>query len=546
MQRRAFLSGFSGSINAKTQAPLPPTGLEKYDGVWSESQAAHLLRRTIFGATFGVIKQFKTLGLDKAVDQLLDISPLPASDVPINYSYDADENVPIGSTWINKAGDANAQNYRFASLFGWSMGRILANEINLREKMTLFWHNHFVIADMNDARYFYTYINIFRPNPVGNFKDFAIKITTDPGMLRYLNGNQNAKKAPNENYARELLELFTIGKGPIAGPGDYTNYTESDIKEIAKVLTGWIDVGNRNPNIDVISSTFRANQHDTTTKKLSNRFNNEVITNGDKDEYLKLIDIIFKQNEVSKFIARKLYRWFVFYEIDSVVEQDIIEPLAKIIRDNNFEIKPALKALLSSTHFYNNVGCMIKNPMDFIFNSLNQTNIKVVGTDVQKYAQWIALVNYSGLLQMRYFDAPNVAGWKAYYQEPGFYKTWLNSVTMPLRTSLTDALCSPTLAVRGIRIDIDVLALIKDFSNPKDLEILINDATLLLLPKPISDNQFITLKEITNPGLPDYEWTVEYEAYLANPTNNTLRKAVENKLRALFTYIMRMPEYQLS
>jgi hypothetical protein len=147
---------------------------------------------------------------------------------------------------------------------------------------------------------------------------------------------------------------------------------------------------------------------------------------------------------------------------------------------------------------------------------------------------------------MRYFDAPNVAGWKAYYQEPGFYKTWLNSVTMPLRTSLTDALCSPTLFVRGIRLDIDVLSLIKDFSNPKDLEALINDATSFLLPKPISENQLVVLKEITNPGLPDYEWTIEYEAHLAKPTDNNLRKAVENKLRALFTYIMRMPEYQLS
>lgn len=546
MQRRAFFTGLTQKQSRVTTSPMPPSGLDKYNGVWTELQAAHLLRRSTFGPTYKTIKEFVNLGLDAAIERLTDIKPLAADDVPINYDYDSDAKVPIGSTWIDKAGDNNAQNYRFRSMFAWSMGRILSNEVNLREKMTLFWHNHFVVADMNDARYYYNYINIFRPNPIGNFKDYTLKITIDPAMLRYLNGNQNTKKAPNENYARELLELFTIGKGPIAGPGDYTNYTESDIKEIAKVLTGWVDIGNRNPNVDIISSLFRAVNHDTNSKTLSNRFNNAIITNGDKDEYKKLIDVIFLQEEVSKFIARKLYRWFVYYQIDALVESNVIEPMAQLLRDNNYEIKPALKALLTSAHFYENIGCMIKNPLDFMLGGLNQTQVKIDGTDTQKYNVWLGLTNYSGLLQMRYFDAPNVAGWKAYYQEPSFYKTWLNSVTMPLRTSLTDAICSPTLFVRGVRVDIDVLTLVKEFSNPRDLETLINDATLLLLPKPISENQLATLKEVTNTGLPDYEWTVEYDAYIANPTNATLRKAVENKLRAMFAYIMRMPEYQLS
>ncbi len=546
MQRRAFLTGFSKGNNNSEAMPLPPTSLEKYTGEWTEKQAAHLLRRTVVGPQFQDIMAFKNQGLDKSINILFNIPAFDVNNVPINYDYDADNKVPIGSTWIEKGPDASSNNYRFKSLYAWSMMRMANKEINLREKMTLFWHNHFVVADMNDARFFYKYIMNFVANPIGNFKDYALKMTTDPAMLRYLNGNQNTKKAPNENYARELLELFTIGKGPLVGPGDYTNYTEADIKEIAKVLTGWQDVGNRNPNVDIISSTFRPTNHDTSTKKLSNRFGNATIDNGNDQEYKALIDIIFKQEEVSKFIARKLYRWFVYYQIDSATEQDVILPMAQLIRDNNYEVKPALKALLSSTHFYNNVGCMIKNPLDFMMGAINQGGFEITGTDVQKYNAGLGLVNYSTLLQMRYFDAPNVAGWKAYYQEPGYYQTWINSVTMPLRTTLTDALCSTTLAARGIKIDIDVLKVISSFTNPKNVDALIKDTTILLLPKPLSDNQIKTLKSVLLPSMPDNEWTVAYEAYLAKPSDAGLKKAVESKLRTLFTYIMRMPEYQLS
>jgi uncharacterized protein (DUF1800 family) len=545
MQRRSFLSSFTSGEKTST-LERPPLGLEKYTGNWSDVQAGHLLRRSVFGPEFKDIKDFTKLGLEKAIDKLLDIAPLAVDDVPINTEYEADSKVPIGSTWINKGPEAVNNNYRFKSLYAWTTGRLLRKEINLREKMTLFWHNHFVVADMNDARYFYHYMNNFVQNPVGNFKDYTLKMTIDPAMLRYLNGNQNTKKAPNENYARELLELFTIGKGPIAGPGDYTNYTEEDIKEIARVLTGWNDIGNRNPNVDNISSIFRVGNHDTDTKKLSKRFNNEVIVNAGQDEYKKLMDVIFKQNEVSKFIARKIYRWFVYYQIDSAVESDVIEPMAKIIRDNNFEIKPVLKALLSSAHFYNNIGCMIKNPIDFLISGVNQNGYLIEGTDVQKYNIWVGIYSYSNLLQMRYYYAPNVAGWKAYYQEPVYYQTWINSVTLPLRKSFTDAICNTNIAARGIRIDIDVLSVIKEFTNPKNLDALIVDAALLLLPKPLSSKQIEILKNIVVPGLPDYEWTEEYEAYLAKPTDAGLKKAVETKLRAMFTYIMRMPEYQLS
>ena len=220
--------------------------------------------------------------------------------------------------------------------------------------------------------------------------------------------------------------------------------------------------------------------------------------------------------------------------------------MAQLIRDNNYEIKPALVALLKSEHFYQDFGCMIKHPLDFVSTLFNQTNSYVNSDLNTNYRFWLALSQYGSLLQMRYFDIPSVAGWKAYYQEPLYYQTWVNSVTLPIRNDLSDVLVNPNLNAGGIRIDIDVLNLIKNFSNPYDVNTLIEDLSILLLPKSLSENQILTLKELIIPGLPDYEWTVEYEDHLNNPDDLQLKRALENKLRALLTYMMRMPEYQLS
>jgi uncharacterized protein (DUF1800 family) len=160
-------------------------------------------------------------------------------------------------------------------------------------------------------------------------------------MLLYLSGSQNTNAAPNENYSRELLELFTIGKGDAVGNGDYSNYTEDDVIEMAKVLTGWRVRGLNNPDSQV--SFFANGKHTSGTKNLSHRFNNATISENGDHEYKDLIDLIFEQEECSKFITRKLYRWFVNSEITDEIETNIILPLAEIIRNNEYDISQALK-----------------------------------------------------------------------------------------------------------------------------------------------------------------------------------------------------------
>ena len=156
-----------------------------------------------------------------------------------------------------------------------------------QEKLTLFWHNHYVTQGINDPQMVYNYITLLRENGLGNFRELTKQMTIEPAMLIYLNGNQNSAVAPNENYARELLELFTIGKGPAVGPGDYTNYTEDDVVEMARVLTGWIVRGGFTTDTvnNPLKSEFRPARHDDGTKQLSHRFDDIEIDDMGENEY---------------------------------------------------------------------------------------------------------------------------------------------------------------------------------------------------------------------------------------------------------------------
>ena len=329
------------------------SGLDPYTGTWEYEQAAHLLRRTTYGPTYGQIKDAVQSGMEAVVAQLLTVSPMPAP--PLNYDNDQDPNVAIGDTWIDAPYSltVNLKGYRRRSLAGWTMELMAIEELSVREKMTLFWHNHFVIADINDPKFVYKYITLLRENALGNFRDLVKKVTIDPSMLRYLNGNQNTKVAPNENYARELMELFTLGKGELAGPGDYTTFTEDDVVAMARVLTGWRDVGFNTVEFIPVDSVFVLNRHDTDPKQLSHRFDNVIINNNNDQEYADLIDIIFQKDEVSKFICRKLYRWFVYYNIDDDSGAKCDSHLwLKFLTDNDYEITAGIRGSCSKVNTF--------------------------------------------------------------------------------------------------------------------------------------------------------------------------------------------------
>jgi uncharacterized protein (DUF1800 family) len=535
-------------LNPELIVAPPPViisgSLDPYAGPWTEATAKHLLYRTMYGPTKTQIEEVQELGLNDAVEQLLS-DPLD-SGLPINYNFLLDPTTPVGQSWVFQPELENTSNYRRRSLRAWLTGIKVNQKLTVHEKMTLFWHNHFVTSDIRAPKFEYQYYELLRTHALGNFRTLAKEISVNPAMLRYLNGNQNTKNAPNENYARELLELFTVGKGDLAGPGDYSTFTEDDVREAAKVMTGWKINYNRLTG-DLPEPFFISLLHDTSTKKLSHHFDSVSITNGGEDEYKTLIDIIFASGQPAYFLARKLYRWFVYYYIDETIEQNVIEPLAQVIIDNDYELKPTLAALFSSEHFYdvNSIGCQIKNPADFVIDLVKQFEIEVSAPIEEQYALWYLYFQGIVLIQMEILNPGSVAGWKAFYQEPSYNRLWINSVTLPIRLVYTDLFSTVGIGQGNRRLQIDIFKLVAALPNPLNPNEMIRDLAEPIFPLPLSDGQITFLKEVLIPGLPDEEWTIEYTAYLNDPENELIKLAVELKLRQMLKAMLGFAEYHL-
>ena len=205
--------------------------LDTYTGTWTRREAAHLLRRVSFGANSTQLNTAVSDGLLATINKVFASRPLP--DPPVDQT--------TGEVWVTgehydlKKGD----NYYNQSTRAWIVGLMLEDSPSIREKLTLFWMNHFATESVIVSQAIFTYrlLSFLRENSLGNFKELVRQVTKEQAMLIYLNGNTNTKGNANENYGRELQELFTIGKGPEAAAGDYTNYSEQDVKAAARVLT---------------------------------------------------------------------------------------------------------------------------------------------------------------------------------------------------------------------------------------------------------------------------------------------------------------------
>lgn len=523
------------------------TALDTYDGPWEFAQAAHLLRRCTFGANFEQINVAVEQGLDATVNTLFTLPDTPIP--PLNYDVEDDPNVPIGATWITAPYTTGHQHwfYRSRSLKVWIMEQLLGEEVCILEKMTLFWHNHFAISEIIDPKYTFRYISTLRNHAWGNFKDLVKAITVDPAMLQFLNGNQNIKSAPNENFARELLELFTMGKGPLVGPGDYTTYTEEDVLQIAKILTGWSDYGHLSTTIEEIGHSFTPEHHDTSVKKLSHRFNEIEIPNLGEQEYAFLIDIIFQKKEVARFICRKLYRWFVGYKINEDIELEVIYPMAEILIENDFELQPALETLLKSRHFFDelNRGQMIKAPLDYVLSPLKQFGLPPAAS----WQTWSNVLHFlyfrAANLDQAYLFPPDVGGWTAYYQAPLYYRRWISGAVLSARFEYINILTKNGYTLNDYLIKINPLPILEYIENPYNPNNLIQQLAKLIYPMPLTEEQFLELREVLLPGLPDFEWTIEYEAFLSNTSNSDLSIALTNKLKQLLNAMLGLEEYHL-
>ncbi|MBK6992898.1 MAG: DUF1800 domain-containing protein [Chitinophagaceae bacterium] len=515
-------------------------GLAPYNGNWTVNEVTHLLKRTMFGAKKSDIDYFLTLSPGGAVDVLLNNITTPTPPVrdyglleDDGVMYD-DLSVAIGQTWVTDPNTASApqirgqiNSRRIASLKKWWAGLIINQGRSIQEKMVLFWHHHFSVqeSEIENAAYLYRHHNLLRTNVLGNFKTLAREVTIDPAMLIHLNGYLNSRQAPDENYGRELQELFVIGKG------NDSLYTENDVIAIARVLTGWRI--NNNP----LNAYLDTGSHDTGAKVFSAFYSNRTISgsNNSYQELDELMDMLFNTTEAARFICRKLYKWFVYYEIDDATERDVIIPMATVLQSNNFEIKPALEVLFKSEHFFDtiNQACYIKNPFDIIVGTLREFNVAYPAYTnyTTGYPLFFSIYNNAADMQQQLFQPPDVSGWPSYYQEPMHYELWVNSNSLPKRADFTDALINDSI--------IDVRAFANYSNNPADPNQLITDVTALLLRYPLSVNAKIYVKTrfLTNNIADDTIWTNAW-----NSNNSTVINA---SLKEMFKFLMNLPEFHL-
>ncbi|MFM1875781.1 MAG: hypothetical protein RL266_1518 [Bacteroidota bacterium] len=365
---------------------------------WDERRVKHLYRRMGFGVNNAGIQAALAMDpatlVDVLVDQAVNLPPTPA---PSWGNWDLTDYANIGVEGPEQ-------------VTAW-YGQFVTDMINngLRDKLTLFWSNHFVTElDVYQCpSYMFQYYNLLQTYGTGNFKDFVHAIGTCNAMIVYLNSYENTSVSPNENYARELYELFTLGEN--------NGYTQTDIVETAKALTGFNGFTEFCAPI-----TFNPGSHSNDNKTIFGQTGNWG--------YDDVINILFaqRQTQVAQFICTKIYKYFV----SPVPDQLLIDELANTFLSSNYEIAPVLKQMFKSDHFFDEdvIGVKIKSPMEMMVTFIVESNF---GYDE-------AVINgtqyYGGVLGQQIFNPTDVAGWQGNHE-------WVNSSTLTGRWLIIDYFC---------------------------------------------------------------------------------------------------------
>ncbi|MBK8143497.1 MAG: DUF1800 domain-containing protein [Bacteroidetes bacterium] len=524
-------------------------GLTQYTGAWTDKQKVHLIRRTMFGVKPSSLAALNGLTMSQAVDLLINANPATPAP-PINYYesiYPDPTGIALGATWVNAPyGDGTVNYYRYLSTRAYWMKNIMNQTMSIQEKMLMFWHNHFVCEEnvVGDSRLQYKYLSLLRTHCLGNFKTFVKEVTKDPMMLFYLNGHYNIKNSPDENYARELQELFTLGKGA-------NLWTEDDVKAAAKVITGF-----RADTVN-ITSFFDPTRHETGNKVFSAFYNNYTVVGqagaAGENELDDLLNMIFNQSQTAaKHLCRKLYRYFMYYDIDANTESTIISGLATTLINNNWNIKPVLLQLFKSDHFYDTLSmdCQITNPIDYYLGMSRALGVSIppaLGL-VDETKGYYTLAYLAEIIGMDPGSPPSVSGWPAYYQAPQFHQMWINSDTLPKRMKYTDAFFTNNgIYVSGaFNIKCDVIAFAQTLSNPSDPDVLVSDCVKYLLAIGLSQSLRDIYKMILTNNLANAEWTLAWTNYINNPGNVAYQNIVKSRLQLMLTKLLQLAEHHLS
>ncbi|MEM1166139.1 MAG: DUF1800 domain-containing protein [Planctomycetota bacterium] len=410
----------------RVRAPSPSTRPIRRED-FGYDQARHLLWRAGFGGTPAQVRAVSEMGPRDAVDFLLDFEstrdtydgpsaadfnpfimaePTPEQRRAYQRARREQDEDALARLRRTRQDRQRSDRRQVADVKRWWLERMIESPRPLEEKLTLFWHGHFATGyrTIENSYHMYLQNQLFRAHAAGSFESLMRGIIRDPAMLNYLNNDRNRVGAPNENLARELMELFSLGEG---------NYSERDIKEGARALTGYTFRNNE--------FVFNADRHDTGSKRIL-----AAQGNLDGDDF---VTAILHERSCSEFIAMKLYEFFV-----AMVPSDrrniryrpavaFIESIAKTMREHDYELKPVLREMFRSRHFYEeaNIAEKIKSPVELVVSSVRSLRVPVRDLDV--------LVEALSVMGQEPLQPPNVAGW------PGG-RSWINTSTLFVRQNI--------------------------------------------------------------------------------------------------------------
>jgi len=389
------------------------TALRPYKGPWDERRAAHLLRRAGFGGSPADVKRLASGGVSAAVGSLVDFPSTSSLPPPANV-YDPIGHVRqmLGGRAPGMLGDDDKRRLgkmvrkeeraSVLSLQSWWLDRMLVSPAPLQEKMTLYFHGHFTTAAVQKGvspPMVLAQNQLFRDNALGNLRELTRKVSKDPAMLLYLDNSLNVASHPNENYARELMELFTLG---------VDHYTEQDVRESARAWSGWQVL--RRDGV----ARFVPGRHDGGTKTFLGRTG---AWTGDD-----IVDIIFDQPQAATFFAGSLLNFFVYND----PEPELVDAVAALVRKNDFELAPVVSTLLRSDVFYSDRAyrALVKSPVEFVVGTHKALGLAQIDDSARR-----ALAAMGQVL----FYPPNVAGW------PGG-QNWITSQMMLARQNFVAGL----------------------------------------------------------------------------------------------------------
>ena len=460
------------------------------------TDTAHLLRRAGFGAEPAAIKAAATAGINAAIDMLLHPETVP-------------ENLNDAQTLSRLAGllpETRNGGTPVQAVKMWWVHRMLTSPRTLQEKMVLFWHGHFTSKDGGmQGDFLYRQNQLFRTYALGNFRTLTLAVSRDPEMLRYLNGSQNYKSHPNENYGRELMELYTCGIGPIARP----NYTEDDVRAAARAFSGW--------NLRRGEFYFNPNQHDNDLKTFLGKTGN---WNGDD-----IVDILVAHPSTAKRLCTQLWEFFAYPN----PEPHVLDALTQTYYSSGYDIRAVMSRILHSQAFYSDQArlAVIKSPAQYVVGSIRMMGltaaVEVALSDItpasemadktagRKLAVLAQLPNAMRSMGQDLLAPPTVKGWNG-------GPAWINTSTLLARINFAGTLSGSRQMFGGTAASVtDYLQ--KNALTPESwVDLLIET----LGPLPLSPATRQTLVRFVNG--PD---------------------SLEGRLRAVIPMVMATPEYQV-